>query len=58
MAPEHLILHLENAERYKDKIINAGRSFLENILPKVLAIMQAEQITRCQHMAMRNRLAV
>jgi len=27
-APEHLILHLENAERYKDKIINAGSVFL------------------------------
>ncbi|MFA6978303.1 MAG: histidinol dehydrogenase [Ignavibacteriaceae bacterium] len=27
-APEHLILHLENVERYKDKIINAGSVFL------------------------------
>ncbi|MCK9211368.1 MAG: histidinol dehydrogenase [Ignavibacteriaceae bacterium] len=27
-APEHLILHLENAERFKDKIINAGSVFL------------------------------
>ncbi|MDP3682465.1 MAG: histidinol dehydrogenase, partial [Ignavibacteria bacterium] len=27
-APEHLILHLENAERYKDKITNAGSVFL------------------------------
>ncbi len=27
-APEHLILHLENAESYKDKITNAGSVFL------------------------------
>jgi len=33
-APEHLILNLQNAEDYKDKIINAGSVFLGEYSPE------------------------
>ncbi len=33
-APEHLILHLDNAENYKSKIINAGSVFLGKFSPE------------------------
>jgi len=33
-APEHLILHLDNAENYKSKIINAGSVFLGKYSPE------------------------
>ncbi len=33
-APEHLILHLENAENYKENIINAGSVFLGKYSPE------------------------
>ncbi|MGE5401865.1 MAG: histidinol dehydrogenase [Ignavibacteriales bacterium] len=33
-APEHLILHLENAELYKEKVINAGSVFLGKYSPE------------------------
>lgn len=33
-APEHLILHLEGAESYKDNVINAGSVFLGQFSPE------------------------
>jgi histidinol dehydrogenase len=33
-APEHLIVNIENAEDYKDEIINAGYVFLGNLTPE------------------------
>lgn len=33
-APEHLILHVENPERYKSKIVNAGSVFLGQYSPE------------------------
>ncbi|MEI7811458.1 MAG: histidinol dehydrogenase [Ignavibacteria bacterium] len=33
-APEHLILHLDEAEKYKEKVINAGSVFLGQYSPE------------------------
>jgi histidinol dehydrogenase len=47
-APEHLILAIENAENFTDKIKNAGSVFLGNYSPKVQVIMLPEPTTPCQ----------
>lgn len=59
-APEHLILNVQQAEKYVSRVMNAGSIFVGEYSPEryffgikiVVEIMHQERTTLCQRMAM------